>query len=115
MADLILLKILQHDIKVFNSEEAEKIEEKYEGKPRGFIQWKGTEVCMDIHCKCGNSSHIDDDFAYHVKCPKCNTVYRCNPNIELIEIEEKSNIDIFVEKTIKVKKEQNISCLNFAQ
>ena len=74
--------------KAINSEEAEKIEEKYEGIPRGFIQWKGTEVCMDIHCKCGNSSHIDDDFAYHVKCPKCNTVYRCNPNIELIEIEE---------------------------
>lgn len=30
----------------------------YEG-PTGFIQWKGTDVCMDVYCKCGYHSHID--------------------------------------------------------
>jgi len=35
-----------------------------------------------------NSSHIDADFAYHVKCPKCGTVYMCNGHIELIELEQ---------------------------
>lgn len=54
--------------------------------PHGWIQWKGTKVCMDIHCKCGHQSHIDDDFAYYVKCPKCGTIYMCNGNIEFIEI-----------------------------
>jgi len=59
-----------------------------EKTPYGRIQWQGTEVCMDIHCKCGYMSHIDADFAFNVKCPKCGTMYKCNPQIELIEIDE---------------------------
>jgi hypothetical protein len=53
--------------------------------PRGFIQWKGTDVCMDVYCKCGYHSHIDQDFCYRLECPKCHTVYVANPYIELIE------------------------------
>lgn len=74
--------------KAINSDEAWKIQEQYEGKPHGWVQWKGTDVCMDIHCKCGHHSHIDAYFAYHVKCPKCGTVYMCNGHIELIELEQ---------------------------
>lgn len=55
--------------------------------PHAWIQWKGTNVCMDIHCKCGAHGHIDTDFAYHVKCRDCGTVYYCNGHIELIELE----------------------------
>lgn len=73
--------------KAKTSEDAWKIQETYIGKPHGWIQWKGTDVCMDIHCKCGELSHIDADFAYHVKCPNCGTVYMCNGHIELIELE----------------------------
>lgn len=58
--------------------------------PRGWIQWKGTDVCMDVHCACGRISHVDGDFVYHVKCPHCGRVYFCNGNIELIEMEEDS-------------------------
>lgn len=57
-----------------------------EDAPHGWIQWKGTHVCMDIYCKCGHTSHIDDEFAYYIKCPKCNTVYKSNGNIELMEL-----------------------------
>lgn len=74
--------------KVKNEKEALKVQERYEGQPSGWIQWKGTEVCMDVHCKCGYHSHIDAEFAYFVKCPKCKTVYMCNGHIELIEVEE---------------------------
>ena len=74
--------------KAKNSEEAIKLQEDYNGKPHGWIQWKGTHVCMDIHCKCGYNSHIDSELAYHVKCPNCGTVYMCNGHIELIELEE---------------------------
>ncbi len=74
--------------KAVDKDEAWDIQEKYEGKPYGWIQWKGTGVCMDIHCKCGHHSHIDADFAYHVKCPSCKTVYACNGHIELIELEK---------------------------
>ena len=51
----------------------------------GWIQWKGTDVCIDIHCtKCGCGSHYDGDFMYFVKCPECGQIYECNGYIELI-------------------------------
>ena len=68
--------------------EAWNMQDMKEGLPHGWIQWKGTAVCMDIHCKCGQHSHIDAEFAYHVKCPACGTVYLCNGHIELIEMQE---------------------------
>lgn len=74
--------------KAKNEDEAWEMQEMYKGSPRGWIQWKGTDVCMDIHCKCGYHSHVDADFAYFVKCPKCGTVYMCNGHIELIEVEQ---------------------------
>lgn len=74
--------------KARTAEEAWKIQETFEGKPSGWIQWKATDVCMDIYCKCGHQSHIDASFAYHVKCPMCGSVYMCNGHIELIELEQ---------------------------
>lgn len=70
------------------------IERNFAGDPHGWVQWKGTDVCMDIHCKCGHLSHIDDTFAYYVRCPKCKTVYHCNGHIELIELEEEPDAHI---------------------
>ena len=43
--------------------------------PYAFIQWKGTDVCMDFHCECGAHCHFDGYFAYVVKCPHCKTLY----------------------------------------
>jgi hypothetical protein len=43
--------------------------------PHAFIQWKGTDVCMDFHCACGEHCHFDGDFAYAVQCPHCATVW----------------------------------------
>ena len=55
-------------------------------EPCGWIQWKGTDVCMDVHCKCGEHTHVDARFVYHIKCPHCGTVYFCNGHIEFIEV-----------------------------
>lgn len=73
--------------KAKTTQEAWDIQEQYKDQPHGWIQWKGTDVCMDFQCKCGESSHVDANFMYHVKCPHCNTVYFCNGHIELIELE----------------------------
>ncbi len=43
--------------------------------PHVFIQWKGTDVCMDFRCECGANCHFDGYFAYCVKCPHCETVW----------------------------------------
>ena len=73
---------------VKNSDEAWEAQERYDEKPHGWIQWKGTDVCMDVYCACGAHSHIDATFAYYVKCPKCKKIYMCNGHIELIRIDE---------------------------
>lgn len=39
------------------------------------MQWKGTEVCLDLHCVCGYHGHLDDMFAYAVQCGGCDRVY----------------------------------------
>lgn len=44
-------------------------------EPSAWIQWKGTNVCMDFHCECGAFCHFDGDFAYTVKCPHCETIW----------------------------------------
>jgi hypothetical protein len=71
-----------------NSEAAWDMQETYKGLPHGWIQWKCSDVCMDIYCACGEHSHIDADFAYHVKCPSCGKVYMVNGHVELIALEE---------------------------
>lgn len=73
--------------KAATSEDAWDVQETFEDVPHGWIQWKGTNVCMDVHCECGETSHLDAEFAYHVQCPHCGRVYFCNGHIELIEIE----------------------------
>lgn len=67
--------------------EAWIIQERYKDKPHGWVQWKGTDVCMDVHCKCGHMSHIDSSFVYSVKCPQCGTCYMVNGHVEFIELD----------------------------
>ena len=55
-------------------------------KSGGWIQWKGTDVCVDLHCVCGQSGHVDGDFMYRVECPKCHRRYLVGQNIKLIEL-----------------------------
>lgn len=56
--------------------------------PHGWIQWKGTSVCMDVYCKCGYHGHVDAEFFYHYECPKCKTKYAVGQNIKMIELDE---------------------------
>jgi len=58
---------------------------------RNFIQWKGTDVCMDFHCICGNMFHIDDDFTYAVKCLKCNKVWELGTEVSVTEKTDKDD------------------------
>ena len=57
-------------------------------RPCAFIQWKGTNVCADYYCVCGEQFHIDTDFAYAVKCPYCQRIYEVSAMIELRELKD---------------------------
>lgn len=51
-----------------------------------FIQWKGSNICLDFHCPCqpkdaAYSSHYDGDFAYAVKCPKCGAIWQLGTQV----------------------------------
>lgn len=52
-------------------------------EPHGWIQWKGTNVCMDVHCSCGVMSHVDAEFAYFVRCPVCKQVFEVDGTVKL--------------------------------
>lgn len=47
---------------------------------------------MDVHCKCGESSHIDASFFYAYKCSGCGTVYAVGQVVKLIEL-SKEDLD----------------------
>lgn len=38
-----------------------------------FLQYKGTDICMDFRCECGADCHFDGYFAHVVQCPHCQT------------------------------------------
>jgi len=45
-----------------------------------FIQWKGTEACLDWGCPCRPeeewyTAHFDGFFADVLRCPHCGRVY----------------------------------------
>ena len=61
--------------------------------PHGWIQWKGTQVCIDLHCTCGIMGHIDGEFVYYARCAACGRVYALGQNVRLIELTPKEQAD----------------------
>ncbi len=43
--------------------------------PYAFIQWKGTDVCMDFECVCGGRCHFDGFGLYTVRCDHCGAAW----------------------------------------
>lgn len=56
------------------------------GESSGLIQWKGTNVCIDLHCKCGHHGHVDAEFFFHYECAKCGQKYAVGHVIKLIPL-----------------------------
>lgn len=51
-----------------------------------FIQWKGTDVCIDIVCpQCGNDYHFDGDFMYFVRCA-CGQVFEMGTEVTMTPV-----------------------------
>ena len=39
------------------------------------LQWKGSDICADFHCKCGAHGHLDANFVYYYMCAACGRIY----------------------------------------
>ena len=49
-----------------------------------YIQWKGTEVCMDMDCPaCEGNFHLDGEFCYYIQCPGCGVWLSMNGRADL--------------------------------
>lgn len=59
-----------------------------DGTPRTFIQWKGTNICVDFECPCGRSAHMDTYFLYAVVCPDCGRRWELDPTLLVREVHE---------------------------
>jgi hypothetical protein len=59
-----------------------------DGQPYGWIQWKGTDACIDLHCSCGHHGHVDADFFYFYECPNCKAKYAVGQNVKLIKLND---------------------------
>ena len=51
-----------------------------------FIQWKGTNVCVDFQCPCQPkdakfAAHFDGFFAHFLRCPACGSVYELGTQV----------------------------------
>jgi hypothetical protein len=56
------------------------------GDAHGWIQWKGTSACIDLHCKCGALGHVDGAFFYAYECNACGRKYAVGQVVKLIEL-----------------------------
>lgn len=63
--------------------------------PHGWIQWKGTDVCLDFKCTCGAHGHVDAEFAYIVKCGKCGQRFELSGFVEAHPVTD-SDLDFVV-------------------
>lgn len=52
----------------------------------GWIQWKGTDVCIDLHCRCGHHGHFDGEFLYFYECRGCGAKYAVGQYVKLIPL-----------------------------
>ena len=57
--------------------------------PYAYVQWKGTSVCADVHCVCGDSYHVDDEFFYGYRCASCGRTYAVGCYVALTEVDPK--------------------------
>lgn len=54
--------------------------------PHIWIQWKGTNVCCDIHCLCGAHLHFDGDFMYFIQCPHCQQHWEIGSHVPMYPV-----------------------------
>ncbi len=70
----------------FERELFPSVQEEAPKGPFASISWNATTVYMEVHCECGETTHIETDFCYHIKCVKCGRAYECDPRIRLLPL-----------------------------
>ena len=64
-----------------------------DSKLSGYIQYKGTDICIDLCCECGWNDHYDGYFCYGFTCPKCGQSYTLPDELNFTKVEVDSKND----------------------
>ena len=56
--------------------------------PHGWLQWKGTDACIDLRCVCGYHGHVDADFFYYYRCKECGARYAVGAHVRLVPLSD---------------------------
>lgn len=63
-----------------------------------FIQWKGTDLCMDFYCpECDEHSHFDGFFAYAIQCPSCMTFFEMPTDVPVKKLNARPDMFLVAE------------------
>lgn len=67
------------------------------GQPHGWIQWKGTNVCIDLTCTtCGEEAHYDGDFFYYWKCGSCGQRWQMGAHVAMYPLPAEGEVEVEV-------------------
>lgn len=64
----------------------EQLNEQLKEGPYVFLQPKGSSLCLDLNCDCGQTSHIDGEFVYFMRCPGCGAEYELPTKLMLEKV-----------------------------
>ncbi len=72
-------------------------------RPSVFVQYKGTDICLDFHCICDTEDepagvgHYDGYDAYALQCGRCGRIYEMPQELKLTLVEETAFTPVVVE------------------
>ena len=68
-------------------------------RPDAFIQWKGTDACIDLYCTCGEQFHFDGYFAYELTCGHCGQTYEMPNMLRVHPVEPSRGLKLIFDET----------------
>ena len=63
------------------------------GPAHGWIQWKGTDVCIDLRCPCGAREHFDGYGLYFYRC-SCGASYALGEKVILVPLTKEQALHV---------------------
>jgi hypothetical protein len=63
-----------------------------------FIQYKGTDLCADLYCDCGEHLHVDAYSAYAVKCYECGAIWELPQFVTMTKVKSSQWEPLLLEK-----------------
>lgn len=72
-------------------------------RPSANMQLKGTNICLDVYCVCGESTHVDGEFAHYVLCSKCQRLFEVSQDIKLVELTGEAKYKVIAEDSCIVE------------